>query len=595
MKSVTIPLAGSYNQRGINGTTSLAVPEDQRFLNCTFRMVKNAITGNNTVYVEKRPGWVQDSIVAANNSSTGVFKTLAINGVISAFGSTNSTIYFATQSVGTITGLAFYFTETKISGVTHVMIKSSDGTGWFYAADSNDTLTYTADGNNSTTITDIKVGGANSVSGLYVGQKLTAASNIAAGSRIVSIDSAAFSAVLDTATTGGAFNDLSITKEPIAKIIDADFVTTGSYISAFAEMDGYLLYSTSTTAGLRNSDINSAISYPASGTLDPNLSPDEPRAIARQRNAIILFGGSSKEVFTNAGNAFGSPLQRQPAAFERIGAVNQLAITTIENDIFFVSSSSEGDVGVYKMSEYQAERVSTPQIDTIIGTVSATNGTIYANSFRLGGYKYVGFVLSSASEFNNEILLENQEIMLLESGDNTLMESNPATTAAFVRFLVYNADLNIWGEWDTTKATFIDAVNQGSNNQIFATSRMETDGKVYAINPALNGEVFTDDGDAYSMEIRTSKTDFGTEARKFISKVSLMGCDIQTTSTATLEYSDDDYGTWTTAGTFDLTRVNPYITQLGSFQSGRAWRLTHSAAVPFRAQSLKFDFDVGTH
>lgn len=64
---------------------------------------------------------------------------------------------------------------------------------------------------------------------------------------------------------------------------------------------------------------------------------------------------------------------------------------------------------------------------------------------------------------------------------------------------------------------------------------------------------------------------------------------------ATLEYSDDDYATWTTAGEFKLTTSNPRIYRLGAYRGGRAWRLTHSADSAFRAQALKFEYDVGKH
>lgn len=595
MPSATIPLAGSYNQRGINAAAVLTALEDQRFLNCKFRLVKNPVTGSSEFYVEKRDGWGVDSTISAGNSSTGIIKPLSINGTITAFGNTDSTIYYASTSVGTITGRALHFTETTISSVTHIMIKSSDGTGWYYVDGAKDTLTYTADGNNSTTITDIKVAGVNSVSGLYVGQKLTAGTNITAGSRIVSINATAFTAVLDTATTGGAFNDVSITKEPVAKIISANFITTGAYISAFAEMDGFLFYTTD-DGNVRNSNLNSVTNYTAMDSLSPNLSPDEPRAIVRQGQAIVVLGAASKEVYSNPGtNASGSPLQRQTGPFQKVGVLDQRSVVSLGDDVYFVSSPQEGDLGVYRMRGVQAEKISTPEIDMIIGTVNASGGAFYASAFKLGGYSYFGVSISSASEVAEELLLENADFMLLENNDNILLENTPAQLASFIRFLVYNAEINIWSEWDCSQATFVDSIGSGTVNQLYATSRYSTDGKIYTINPTSNGELYTDDGAAYTMQIRTSKLDFGTEVYKFINQVTLIGADIQASGTATLEYSDDDYGTWTTVGTFDLTEKNPFITRCGAHQAGRAWRLSHSANTPFRAKALKFEYTLGKY
>lgn len=588
MPTQRVPLVGSFNQRGIDGDNTLTLSEDQRFMNATFNLVQNPITGKATVYLEKRPGWKQDSLVAAGNSSTGLIRPQSFNATLTAFGDTNSTIYFGTTSVGVITGRAMHFTETLISSVAHVMIKSSDGTGWYYVNGAKDQLAYTADGNNSTTITDLKVGGVPSVSGLYVGQKLTAASNITAGSRIVSINAGAFSAVLDTATTGGAFNDLAITKEPIAKIIDADFLTTGVYISAFVAMDGYLFYTTD-DGYVNNSDLNSATSYSALARIAVQQAPDPAVAIAVQRNTVIAFGTGSNEKLTNGGFPT-APLQILKSQVDHIGALDQRSITTVEDDIYFVSTPFEGDVGVQRIRNLQTARVSTPNVDRIMGTVSP-NGAIYASGFRLGGYPYAAFVLSNSSETTEKLLLESGDYILLETGDKILMEGSAEQAAAFARMMVYNAGLNIWSEWDCMVATFIDSIGTGTANQVIATSRTSTSGKVYTINPVSDGELYQDDGSSYSLQVRTSRLDMGTSKRKFVPEIRLI-CDRQSAGTATLEASDDDYTTWTTLGTFDLTSMEPKITRCGSHKGGRAYRLTHSYNGPFRAEALEIEYEL---
>ena len=590
MQTTRVSLVGSFNQRGLDGEAALAVPEDQRFLNCTFTVIQNPITGKNTVYVERRPGWSTDSLVSAGMASTGLAKPQAFNATLSAFGDTNSEIFAGTISVGTITGRALHFTETLISNEAYVVIRSSDGTGWYYVDGAKDVTAYTADGNNSTTITDIKIAGVNSTAGLYPGQKLTAASNIAAGSRIVSVNSGAFTAVLDTATTGGAFNDLAITKEPIAKIIDADFVTTGTYIGAFAEMDGYLFYPVD-SGTLRNSDLNSVTAYTSTNFISPAMAPDKPIAVARQKNAIVCFGTGSNEKFYNAGNATGSPLQRMQQYFERIGTIDQRSVTTIEDDIFYVSSPLEGDLGVWMMRGLQSKKISTATIDKLIGTV-AVDGAIYASSFRLGGQAYAAFYLSSASDGPaSSLLLESGDVILLESGDEILLEDTPGQVSSFVRLFVYNIDLNIWGEWDCDEATFIDAVSSGTANQLLASSRVSTGGKIYTINPVSNGELYQDDGSTYNCQIRTARIDHGTGRRKFVHEIKLI-CDKQSAGTVTLEASDDDYGTWTTLGTFDLTDMEPKITRCGPYRGGRAYRLTHAYNGPFRAEAIEITYDV---
>lgn len=584
MPAIRVPLVGTFNTRGLDGDAAVTLNEDQRFLNATFNLVQNPVTQKSTIYVEKRPGWGVDSIPAAGSASTGMLRPQSFNSSVSAFGNTNSTIYFGTTSIGTITGRALHFTETLISGLSYVAIRSSDGTGWYYVEDSHQVTVYTADGNNSTTITDIKIAGVTNTAGLYPGQKLTAATNITAGTRVVSVNAGAFTAVLDTATTGGAFNDLAITKEPIAKIIDADFVATGTAISAFAEMDGYLFYADD-SGYINNSDLNSVASYTANARIAVQMSPDPAVGVARHKNTIIVFGGASKEVFFNAGLASGSPLQRSPQFFERIGCLDQLTVTTLENEIFFVSTPHEGDIGVYRIRDLQMQRISTPNVDRVIGTTLSASGSIYASSFRLGGYPYAAFALSTSSEASENLLIESGDALLLEDGDNLLLESNPAQIASFARQMVYNAALNLWSEWDSTESTFIDGISSGYSNQLFATSRFETGGKVYTINPAVSGQLYQDDGSAFTLEIRTSKLLDGPH-RKFIEQVTLIGWDANNTTMPYLSYSDDDYATFSTARQFTQIGGVPTLHRCGSHRQGRAYKITDSANVPFRAEAL---------
>ena len=591
MATIRIPLVGSFNQRGMDGDGALVSETDQRFLNCSFDLVHNPITGKSTIYVSKRPGWGVDSIVAAGSASTALIKPQSFNAPVTAFGDTNSTIYWAQTNVGAITGRALHMTETSVSGVNYVMIKSSDGSGWYYADGAKDVTAYTADGNNSTTITDIKIAGVNSTAGLYPGQLLTAGANIVAGTRIVSVNSGAFTAVLDTATTGGAFNDLAITKEPIAKLIDADFVTTGTQQSAFTEMNGYLFYVIDGEGRLYNSDLNSVTAYTATNFISPNMSPDPPIAVARHQDKIVVFGGGSREVFIDNANVTGSPLQRVPQYFSNVGVVDQRSVAQFEDDIYFVSSSHTGDIGVYQLRNLQATRISTPQVDRILGSASSTNGAIYASAFRLGGYSYVYLYLSEASDGPaSNLLLESADAVLQENDDNILLEDAAASVNSFSRVLIYNVDLQIWSEWNSSVATFIDGNAIGTFNQLFATSRAVTGGKIYTINPGSQGNLYQDDGSNYTMQIRTSKIDLGTSKRKRIKSIRLI-CDADPTGTCTLEWSDDDYATWSTARTFDLTSKEPKLPACGSHKGYRAYRLTHTGNAAFRAEALEIEYE----
>ena len=180
---------------------------------------------------------------------------------------------------------------------------------------------------------------------------------------------------------------------------------------------------------------------------------------------------------------------------------------------------------------------------------------------------------------------------LAENGNSRTLEDSAASIASFVRFLVYNIQLNIWSEWNCNQCTFIDSVGAGTNNQIMATSRMNTGGKVYRIDPVSDGAVFTDEGTGYLLEIRTAKLDFGTGDKKYVKEITLIA-DTTSTATATISYTDDDYVTFSTPRSIDLTTSRKSITRLGSHRNGRAYKISVSGG-PFRAEAIEIEYSKG--
>jgi hypothetical protein len=60
-----------------------------------------------------------------------------------------------------------------------------------------------------------------------------------------------------------------------------------------------------------------------------------------------------------------------------------------------------------------------------------------------------------------------------------------------------------------------------------------------------------------------------------------------------LDWSDDDYQSWSTTRTLDLT-TRPYSRSGGVFRR-RAYRFKHEVNAPFRAEAMEIDFSLGVH
>jgi hypothetical protein len=157
------------------------------------------------------------------------------------------------------------------------------------------------------------------------------------------------------------------------------------------------------------------------------------------------------------------------------------------------------------------------------------------------------------------------------------------------RTLVYDCKEKMWCDWsiNTAGAHAILPFNYacgGANNAILALHN--TDGKVYKLDPAIN----LDDAGSTLVEIITDKIDFGTSQQKNQINITLIG-DVQASGNVTLDWSDDDYGSFGIDRTLDMTKVRPRAAAGGNFRR-RAYRLTHQANTPLRLEALEIDYQL---
>jgi hypothetical protein len=561
VKTVRIPLVGSINTRSVDGEG--AVSRDQRFINTLFVPAFNQVTNSLTIYTEKRPAWSEYDVIDTGERCQGLsyFNGTTFGVLVSGFGETNTEVFVSDTSMGSISGrMASISKSIVIGGVEHVFIRSADDTAWYVAYDvySSFDNTFTGDTHTNTTIDNLA--GANS---LHVGQEISG-SGIQAGTRIQSIDSA--TQITTTLATTATASGVTITKTPISKIIDADFDSSFTGVGGnFVGLDGYVF--TCTPDGkIYNSGLNSADSWGAADYIEADSVGDKAIALAVTKGMLVCFGNNSMEYFRNAGNAANSPLSRIQDGTKNIGLDNSgFALAQLRDDIFFCSSDRWGGREIYRLVGFDLEKISTPQIENIIGTQASDLSTtaLYLSAYVLGGQSYVRVVRYSTA------------------------------TNTIERAFEYNLGLKLWAEVTGNIGTFVVGANLSLYiNSVYAATRANTGGKVYrmrASSPAYG----SDDGETYSLTIQLARQDFGTGNRKFLKSVELVAD--QTSGTTTLEISKDDGATWETVGTFDMTAVKKIIHRCGSFKGGAQLRLTHSTGSVWRAEALIIEYEVGAH
>ena len=527
MPTTTIPLIGPPSQRGPISSAAFTAGQDRRFINTNFVGIVDNAKQTKEIYVEKRQGMESFSTPSSGNPGATIFVSPSTANVITVFGIASVPhIYSGTTDCGIITSNPNgVISEAVFSGITYYLIGNNSG-GWFLASDAVGGFTFTGDTHTNTTIDNVS-----SLTGLYVGQ-LISGTGIAASTRIATIT--APSTITTTLATTATNAGITITREGVAKIIDADFPTS---CVGLVEMDGYIFTASGTK--IYNSALNSVTSWDASNFITANISTDNINSIVKIKNRIVVMSSDSIEFFFNAGNSSGSILSSDKDSVILTGGSSNYSQNN--NYLFFIGTI-QPTPGVYSLRDGQLNKISTPPIDR---AVAAAGFLTALSSFVYGGYTNV-------------------------------LCARPNTTSCFK----YCLELDIWDEQNLPSQTTI-----ASNGPYFVNAG--TTGKVFYFSKT---PVYQDNGSAYTMTIQTEpKVLNGGDP--FIVKRSRLLADNQASGTTNYDMSADDYTNWVDIGDFDMTATQKEVYGGLYCESSCAFKLEHSANTAWRGQAIVVDWE----
>lgn len=342
----------------------------------------------------------------------------------------------------------------------------------------------------------------------------------------------------------------------LTEITDVDFPGKAgkTIIGQFVHMDGYA-FIMCTDGTIYNSDLGSVSAWTSSSFISANMYPDKGIGLSRYKDMIVAFGKESIEFFKDVGNAVGSPLQHVPEATIRTGAISDTAMCSLEDNLAWVAGSDTGTFSVYILDGYQPVRIS----DNVIDTQLAQRGDTAVHM--------------TSGKFNGKTLI----------------------------FLIFNektwvcdVESKLWTEWsNTTHPLWYQlASSSAASSAIYAISRTSTSGKVYIFN--LVTPVFQDDSTNYVFTIQTSKFDLDTENLKVGDRLTVVGDTTSASTNLSISWSDDDYNTWSTARTVDMSSNRKYLNNIGTFRR-RAFKLTETSSNPIRLEALEFNIRKRLH
>ena len=329
--------------------------------------------------------------------------------------------------------------------------------------------------------------------------------------------------------------------------------TVGTHVPSPLYYDGYLVLVKSGTGDAYNSDLNDPLVWTAGNFITAEITPDTITDISRLNNYFILFGQGSIEYFYNAGNPTGTPFARNDVFVKLIGLLEG-SIVSYGNQLFIVGRKNESVPEVFMLEDFKLEPISTPAIRRWLLTVGET-----VNGFLLSMNGHDLYVLQSAS-----------------------------------RCYYYDIATKLWGrlgfqsdsaDFPITHSYIIDGLY--GQESIFVTS----------LNNSVlrfNSEIYQDDEIDFHVIFRTKRMDFGTNQNKFMSSLAILADRSPSVGSIDVEYTDNDFMTYSTPRTIDLAQERPNAQQWGRFRS-RAFKFTYTSDNPLRIRTVEISYNKGVH
>lgn len=342
--------------------------------------------------------------------------------------------------------------------------------------------------------------------------------------------------------------------DTVTTVSDLDYPTSLN-LGQVLFFDGYIFVAQS-NGRIWNSANEDPTSWNALSFINAQRFPDNLIAIARQNDIIVAFGEWSTEFFFNAGTAApASPLQRLDQGALQIGCASKDTLMQNENFVIWVARAQTGGYTVQKLDGItNLQRISDSPLERFLNAEGSSLTGAYSYAFRASGHFYYVLTLPTAN-----------------------------------RTFVYDIENDHWTEWQSGSSGRFSYV-QATQHQGVEYIQHESNGKIYTVEQ----EVYTDDGTPIEILIQTNPVDFNTQNRKFYSRFELVGDQQDEDAFVYVQYTDDNYITYSYPRVLDLSAYRTRLVNLGTSRR-RAWKITNNSNTPFRLEAYEVEFTLGEH
>lgn len=377
------------------------------------------------------------------------------------------------------------------------------------------------------------------------------------------------------------------------------------------------------------SEINDPATWDALNVISSQSEPDLGVCLARQLNLVVAFGAYSTEFFYNAANPTGSPLLPYTSAFLEVGCAHSGSVINAENQVIFMGVTRQKGRDVRILEGTVPKTLSTPYVERLLNAADLGGTTSYFIKIQGHGFYVLSIPYSDLTLVcdlttgkwarwtqlkprNNTVFVNTTTSMVWDSGRvtaffrNHLVETGDIVKIENALPVGYNGtyiatkidDNYISYELIENPGTYVSGAtlipyqegyfNMGSytKSESFDLVQDSTTGIIYAVSTTT----YQDNELPIKYYARTSNSDGGNNLLKFYSRLELIGDKID--GTGYMRFSDDDYRTWNTFRSINLSNQRSQLYRNGSSRR-RAYELTNFDNLPIRLSNIEVSVDKG--
>lgn len=354
----------------------------------------------------------------------------------------------------------------------------------------------------------------------------------------------------------------------------------------------------STSAYIYGCDLLDMSAWTSTNFIVAYKNSDRGVYIGTHHNNIFVLGNESCEFFYNAGNPVpGSSLSARQDISYNIGCADGKSVFIDNDEVFFVGKSTTSGIGVFKLSNFQIQKISSPSLDSYLTTAIVNGGvSVMGSGLFAGGRTF--YVLTLYENTSNTVIPAETIVFNTHSNTWTFWEHS-ATGIDEFPLVAFTKSNDVSGTYKTTgKGILSNGDIIECYDDFFPQDRTGGVLTFEALSDVADTglAVFADDiwedisalGDQIEMRVRVGHIDFDTRNRKFMQQLRPVCDQSEEAQTLYIKYADDNHEVFTLERELNLANANDKLTRLGQFRS-RTFEIRYAGDELLRLNGLEVE------